>query len=51
MVIGKHFGDEMEALYRRDLEEAREITREEWRRRPWLDRVKETGASLFRYWI
>ena len=51
VVIGKHFGDEMEALYRRDLEEAREITHEEWRKRPWLDRVKETGASLFRYWI
>ena len=51
VVMGKAFGGEMEALFQRDLKEAHEITLPEWRARPWLDRVKETGASLIKYWI
>ena len=51
VVMGKAFGGEMEALFQRDLKEAQEITLPEWRARPWLDRVKETGASLIKYWI
>jgi len=51
VIIGKAFGREMEALYQRDLAEAREITLPEWRARPWIERLKERGASLIKYWI
>ena len=28
-----------------------EFTLEEWKKRPWLDRVKETGAAAIKYWL
>ena len=51
VIIGKSFARDMEQLYQRDLTDAKEITLKDWRARPWLDRVKERGASIIKYWI
>ena len=51
VVIGKRFGSKMEALFEQDMAHSTPITLEEWRERPWLERLKETGASLIKYWI
>lgn len=51
VVIGKQFGKKMETMFEQDMQESTLITLKDWRARPWLDRVKETGASLFKYWI
>lgn len=51
MILGRDFGEAMEALYQRDLSESHEITLKEWRARPLTDRLKETAASLVKYWI
>ena len=47
IIIGRDFGRQMEAMFQDDLKSAREITREDWKKRPALDRVKETFAYSF----
>ncbi len=51
VVIGKRFGKKMETLFTQDMQQSHRITLEEWRARPWVERLKETGASLIKYWI
>ena len=51
VVIGKHFGTTMETLFKQDMQQSTLITLKNWRARPWVERIKETGASLFKYWI
>ncbi len=51
MVIGKRFATTMETLFKQDMEQSSLITLKEWRARPWIERLKETGASLIKYWI
>ena len=51
VVIDRGFGATMATTFRRDLESAREITRDAWRHRPWRDRLEERWARLFWYWL
>lgn len=51
VVLSESFGSEMEALFRHDMEGSREIRLAEWRRRPWLERIKETFSRLALYWL
>ncbi len=51
VVIGKHFGSTMQTLFEQDMRQSTLITLKDWRARPWLERLKETGASLIKYWI
>ena len=51
VVIGRDFGREMEQVFEKDLEQAKEIKLEEWRQRPLMEKLKERGASLIRFWI
>jgi cardiolipin synthase len=51
VVVSESFGEEMEALFRSDLARSREILLGEWRKRPWLDRVKETLSRFALYWL
>ena len=51
VVIGRHFGTTMETLFKQDMQQSTLITLKDWRARPWLERIKETGASLIKYWI
>jgi cardiolipin synthase len=51
VVVGAHFGAQLEALFRADEGASDEITREGWKRRPVFWRIKETLASLATYWF
>jgi cardiolipin synthase A/B len=51
VVVGEKFGRTMETLFESDMKRSREITLEEWRNRPWLDRIKEQLSRLAQYWL
>jgi cardiolipin synthase len=47
IVLGPEFGARMKAIFDRDVAASEAITPEKWANRPFLDRVKETGAEAF----
>jgi cardiolipin synthase len=47
MVHDASIGETLERIFRDDLTRAREITLDEWRRRPLHARLSERGATLF----
>jgi cardiolipin synthase A/B len=51
IVLDQAFGQDMEAAFAEDLRDSKPVSREEWRHRPWADRVKEWAARLTEYWI
>lgn len=51
VVVDPGFGRDMESAFQEDLRDSKEITLEEWRNRPWSDRIKEFAARLTEYWI
>jgi cardiolipin synthase len=51
IVLDPAFGQDMENAFAEDLRDSKPVTREEWRRRPWADRIKEWAARLTEYWI
>jgi len=51
IVMGRAFGQEMETLFEQDLSHSTPVTLEQWQQRPWLDRLKESGAAAVKYWI
>jgi cardiolipin synthase len=51
VVLNADFAQQMEALFRRDIEASREITAEEWNRRGLVERMKEWSVRLFEYWL
>ena len=51
VVLGADFGGRMRESYERDLRASTEITTERWRDRPIGDRMKETFARLWEYWL
>jgi phosphatidylserine/phosphatidylglycerophosphate/cardiolipin synthase-like enzyme len=46
MVLDPEFGRRMDAMFLADLSHATEITADQFRQRPWTERVAEWGASL-----
>ena len=51
VVLGADFGADMESAFAEDLSDSREITLEQWRRRPLTDRIKEWAARWMAYWL
>jgi cardiolipin synthase len=51
VVIDPAFGRDMESAFNEDLRDSKEVTLEQWRHRPWGDRIREWAASLAGYWI
>ena len=51
VVLDPGFGREMESAFAEDLRDSKEVTLEQWRRRPWSVRIKEFAARLTEYWI
>jgi len=41
----------MESAFKEDLRDSKEVTPEQWRNRPWADRIKEWSARLAEYWL
>mgnify|MGYP001024770450 CR=1 FL=1 len=51
VVLGEAFGNEMERAFQEDIRDSVQITLEQWRDRPWLDRVQEWAAQWTNYWL
>lgn len=51
VVLGADFAQQMEAMFQKDLAASQPVTLEAWKRRPLKDRVKETFAGIWEYWL
>ncbi len=51
VVFGTDFAIQMEGQFRADLKNSERLTLQEWKKRPFSDRVKEIFCRLFQYWI
>ncbi|HEV7929702.1 MAG TPA: cardiolipin synthase, partial [Nitrosospira sp.] len=51
IVLGQEFGDQMKAMYDKDMESSHPVTLERWRQRSIVTRLKEFGARLLARWI
>ena len=51
VVLNVDFAEQMEALFRRDIEASHEITAQEWEKRGLAERFKEWSVRLFQYWL
>jgi cardiolipin synthase len=50
VILSREFAIEMEKMFAKDLEESDQIRWEEWKRRPWLSRIREQLAHIFSDW-
>jgi cardiolipin synthase A/B len=51
VVLSVDFAAQMDAMFAADLAESEQILLEDWKRRPWLLRIKERFARLGAYWL
>ncbi|HTN28924.1 MAG TPA: phospholipase D-like domain-containing protein [Burkholderiales bacterium] len=51
VVLGRDFGSQMEASFRRDLDKSKRITPEEWEQRSLASRIKEAAGRVWEYWL
>jgi cardiolipin synthase len=51
VVLGDAFGTEMERAFQEDLRDSVVITLDDWRHRPWANRMKEWAARVMNYWL
>ena len=51
IVLGDAFGAEMEKAFQEDLRDSRQITLEDWRKRPLANHLKEWLARIMNYWL
>jgi cardiolipin synthase A/B len=50
-IVGRAFARQLEQVFVGDLEQARELDLQQWRKRPWHQRMKEVGSRLLSYWL
>jgi cardiolipin synthase len=51
VMLGQDFGGRMQAMFEKDLEFSKAITREDWKKRSLLLRLKEAAARLWVRWL
>ena len=51
VILGQAFGAQMQAMFDTDLAASRLITHEQWEQRSLGNRLKETAARLWEYWL
>ena len=51
VVLGREFAREMRVMFDKDLANSDRIELEQWRRRSALNRLKETFARMWEYWL
>jgi cardiolipin synthase len=51
VVLGRSFAREMQAMFEKDLENSGRIELDKWQSRPLLDRIKESFARIWEYWL
>ena len=49
IIIGRDFGWQMEEMFEQDLKSAKAIDPQEWKQRPWTQRLKERGAAAIKW--
>jgi cardiolipin synthase len=51
VILGQEFGAQMHAMFETDLASSSPITLEQWEQRSIGDRLKETLARIWEYWL
>lgn len=51
VILGQEFGAQMQRMFDRDLSFSIQITLEQWQQRPVSDRLKESAARVWEYWL
>jgi cardiolipin synthase len=51
VILGRDFAAQMEKMFAADVGESQQITLEQWKRRPIMQRVKERLARIGAYWL
>ena len=51
VVLGRRFALQMQSMFDKDLRNSDAVELEQWRRRPVLDRIKESFARMWEYWL
>jgi cardiolipin synthase len=51
VILGRDFATKMEVVFEADLRESNQIRLEEWKKRPFTERVKEWFTDLFGRWL
>lgn len=51
VILGRDFAVEMEAMFEKDIANSNQILLEQWKKRPFGDRMKEWLARLLQYWL
>ncbi len=51
VILGADFGDQVQAMFNKDLAASQEITLESWQRRPLDLRIKEMFSRIWEYWL
>ena len=51
VILGADFANEMEALFKKDIEKSNQILLEQWKKRPLLERLRETLSRFIQYWL
>jgi len=51
IIVGHNFANETETMFEIDLADSHQIDMEQWKKRPFGDRMKEWLARLLQYWL
>lgn len=51
VILSNTFGEQMHAMFQRDLKTSELITLEQWKKRPLTSRIKEKAARIWAYWL
>ena len=51
VVLGVNFGNQVQAMFAKDLDGSEAITHDDWKRRPLGQRAKEMFARVLKYWL
>ena len=51
VILGPEFGAQMRAVFETDLASSNPITLEQWEQRSISERLKETAARMWEYWL
>jgi cardiolipin synthase len=51
VILSREFATKMEVMFEEDLKQSNQIHLEEWKKRPFTDRVKEWFTNLFGHWL
>jgi cardiolipin synthase len=51
VVMGDAFGKELESAFQEDLKDSNEIKAEQWKHRPFAQRIQDQFARLMSYWL